>query len=181
MASNAENVFIWWRHHDTLPVLVWQIHFLCFLILPEQNGWHLTDSINCDNDKYWFKMLSSNIKYRRAYFPHYFFSIKINPLIRVCSLSTAEHCLSQWEKLLTHWGQVTHICVSKLTIVGSDNGLLPDWFQTIIWTSVAILLIGPLETNFSEILIEILTLSFKKMHLKKSSGKWWPFVSATMC
>ena len=23
---------------------------------------------------------------------------------------------------LTHWGQVTHICVSKLTIIGSDNG-----------------------------------------------------------
>ena len=23
---------------------------------------------------------------------------------------------------LTHWGRVTHICVSKLTIIGSDNG-----------------------------------------------------------
>ena len=26
---------------------------------------------------------------------------------------------------LTHWGRVTHICVSKLTINGSDNGLSP--------------------------------------------------------
>ena len=26
---------------------------------------------------------------------------------------------------LTHWGRVTHICVSKLTIIGSDNGLSP--------------------------------------------------------
>ena len=27
--------------------------------------------------------------------------------------------------VLTHSGQVTHICISKLTIIGSDNGLLP--------------------------------------------------------
>ena len=26
---------------------------------------------------------------------------------------------------LTHWGRVTHICVSKLTTIGSDNGLPP--------------------------------------------------------
>ena len=26
---------------------------------------------------------------------------------------------------LTHWGRVTHICVSKPTIIGSDNGLSP--------------------------------------------------------
>ena len=28
--------------------------------------------------------------------------------------------------VLTHWGRVTHLCVSKLTIIGSDNGLSPD-------------------------------------------------------
>ena len=32
-------------------------------------------------------------------------------------------------------------------------------------TNAGILFIGPLETNFSEILIEIHTFSFKKMHL----------------
>ena len=32
-----------------------------------------------------------------------------------------------------------------------------------------------METNFSEILIEIYTFSFKKMHLKISSGKWRVF------
>ena len=37
-----------------------------------------------------------------------------------------------------------------------------------------ILLIGTLRTNFSEIVIEIDTFSFKKMHLKMSYGKWWP-------
>ena len=78
-------------------------------------------------------------------------------------------------RCLTHWGRVTHICVSKLPIIGLDNGLSPGRRQAIIWTNDGLLLIGPLETNFSEILIEIHTLSFKEMHLKMSSGKWRPF------
>ena len=76
---------------------------------------------------------------------------------------------------LTHWGHVTHICISKQTIIGSDNGLLPGRHQTIIWTSAGILLIGTLGTDF-EILIEILISSFKKMDLKVSSAKWRPFL-----
>ena len=76
---------------------------------------------------------------------------------------------------LTHWDRVTHICVSKLTIIGSDNGLLPGWRQAIIWTHSGILLFGPLGTNFSEILIGIQIFSFKKMHLKMSSAKSRPF------
>ena len=76
---------------------------------------------------------------------------------------------------LTHWGWVTHICVCKLTIIGSDNGLSPDRRQAIIWTNVGLLLNGLLGTNFSEILIEILTFSFKKMRLKVSSAKRRPF------
>ena len=45
------------------------------------------------------------------------------------------HYLSMLKKLfffsclqlnvLTHWGRVTHICISKITIIGSDNGLSP--------------------------------------------------------
>ena len=34
--------------------------------------------------------------------------------------------------LLTHWGRVTHICVSKLSILGLDNGLSPGRRQAII-------------------------------------------------
>ena len=78
--------------------------------------------------------------------------------------------LSSW----THWGLVTHICVSKQTIIGADNGLSPGRRQAIIWTIAGIMLIGLLGTNFSEILIEIYTFSFKKMHLKMSTGEWWP-------
>ena len=77
--------------------------------------------------------------------------------------------------ILTHWGRVTHMYVGKLTIIGSDNGLSPGRRQAIIWTNAGILLFGPLGSNFSEILIEIETFSFRKMHLKLSSVKWRPF------
>ena len=80
-----------------------------------------------------------------------------------------------WKKMLTHWGRVTHICVSKLTIIGSDNGLSPGRRQAIFRTNAGILLIGLSATNFSEILIGIQTFSFKKIHLKMSSAKWRPF------
>ena len=43
---------------------------------------------------------------------------------------------------LTHWGRVTQICVGKLTIIGSDNGLSPARRQAISWTNAGILLIG---------------------------------------
>ena len=76
---------------------------------------------------------------------------------------------------LTHWGRVTHICVSKLTIIGSDNGLSPGRRQAIIWTNAGIMLIRPLGTNFNEILLQIYKFSFKKIHWKMSSGKWRPF------
>ena len=76
---------------------------------------------------------------------------------------------------LNWWGWVPHVglCVSKLTIIGSDNGLSPG-----SWTNAGILSIESLGTNFSEILIEIYTFSFKKMHLKMSSARWRPI---TIC
>ena len=61
----------------------------------------------------------------------------------------------------THWGRVTYICVSNLATIGSDND--------------GILLIRPLGTNFSEILIENHIFSFKTTRLKLSSAKWRPF------
>ena len=50
--------------------------------------------------------------------------------------------------ILTHCGRVTHICISKLTIIGSDNGLLPDRYQAIISTNAGIVLIRNLGTGF---------------------------------
>ena len=69
---------------------------------------------------------------------------------------------------------MTHICVSKLTIIVSDNGLSPGRREAIIWTNDGILLIRTFRTHFSEIVSEIHTFTFKNMHFKMSSGKWWP-------
>ena len=70
---------------------------------------------------------------------------------------------------------MTHTGVSKLTIIVSDNGFSPGRHQATIWTNDGVLSIATLGTNFSEILSEIHTFSFKKMHLKMSSAKWRPF------
>ena len=72
--------------------------------------------------------------------------------------------------LLTHSGRVAHICISKLTIIGSDNGLSSHYLN-----QCEILLIRLLGTNSSEILSAIHTFSFKKMHLKMLSAKWHLF------
>ena len=63
--------------------------------------------------------------------------------------------MSLYNISLTHWGRVTHICVSDLTSIGSDNGLSPGRRQAIIWTNAGILLIGPLGTNFSSVSMRI--------------------------
>ena len=75
---------------------------------------------------------------------------------------------------LTHWSQMMHICINSLTIIGSVIGLSWRLHQTINWTNAQILIFGPLMTIFCEILIEMNIFSFKKMHLKFSSAKWWP-------
>ena len=70
---------------------------------------------------------------------------------------------------------MTHTCIFNLNIIGSDNGLSPGRRQAIIRTNAGLLLIGPLGTNFSEILIGIQAFSFKKMHVEMSSAKWRTF------
>ena len=76
--------------------------------------------------------------------------------------------------LYVYWDWVTQICVSKLAVIGSDNGLSPDRCQAIIRTNAGIMLIGPLGTKFSEIITGIY-ISLKKMYLKMWSGNMRPF------
>ena len=67
------------------------------------------------------------------------------------------------------------ICVSRLNIIVSDNGLSPSRRQAIILTKAGILQIGPLGTNFSEILIIFLYFHSGKCIWKMSSQNWRPF------
>ena len=57
----------------------------------------------------------------------------------------------------------------------------PLFGTKLIWTKASILLVRPLETNFSEILIKIHTFSFNKMHFKMSSGKMSAILSWPHC
>ena len=89
----------------------------------------------------------------------------ISHQLRRCSRLTIAADISNIDPLsyvCTHWGWMTQICVSKQTMIGSDNGLSPERHQAIIWTNAGILLIGPLGTNFSEILNKTHIFSFKK-------------------
>ena len=75
-----------------------------------------------------------------------------------------------------------YICVNKLTIIGSDNGLSPGRRHAIIGANAGMLLIGPLGTKYSGIFMGIDTFPFKKIHLKMSPGKCRSFcLSASMC
>ena len=48
--------------------------------------------------------------------------------------------------------EAQRICVSKLTIIGLDNGWSPSRRQAIIWTNAGIFSIRTSGTDFSEIL-----------------------------
>ena len=70
-------------------------------------------------------------------------------------------------------GRLTYICISKVILIGSDNGLSAGRLA-IIWTNAGVLLNGNLGTKLNEIFSEIHTFSFTKMHLKMSSRKCRP-------
>ena len=81
-----------------------------------------------------------------------------NIMIFILKKTAWKYCLQilvRLVRVLTHWGQLKHISVSKLTIIDSDNGLSPGRCQAIIWTNAGILIIRTLATNFREILSEI--------------------------
>ena len=109
----------------------------------------------------------------------------LSSLIYITQSTDYENFVKKWIKTniksegnpLTHWGRVTHICVIKLTVIGSDNGLSPGRCQAIIWTNdgILFLVISKFRINFSEILSEIHPFSFMKMHLQMSSAQWRQF------
>ena len=76
-------------------------------------------------------------------------------------------------RVLSHWGQVTHICVGNLIIIGSDSGLSPGWHQAIGW-------ISPLGTSFNNILSEIDFRSRKSIS-KCRMENGGHFVQSSMC
>ena len=82
---------------------------------------------------------------------------------------------------LTHGGRMTHLCVSKLTIIGSDKSLSPGRRQAIIWTNVGMLLIWTLGTNFSEILSKVHTFIFQENAFKTIVYEMAAILSRPQC
>ena len=108
-----------------------------------------------------------------------------------CLVFIIRQCAWWWTNTLTFWDIHRHsdghiwVPYTYMTgtwkFIGSVIGLSHGWRQTINWTNAQILCFGPLVTNFCEILIEMNTFSFTKMHLKFSSAKWWPFCFGSVC
>ena len=139
---NVESVSIPWCSHILWASHRWENYVQVIEFRSRYKGSHMTfiDSFNLECCSYNFEL-----KY-----------LFFNTFQGLMSWAFPTHCQSGvCQRTLTHWGRVTHICVNKLTMIGSDNGLSPGRRQAIIWTNAGILLIGPLGTNFSKILIEI--------------------------
>ena len=72
-------------------------------------------------------------------------------------------------------------CISKPTIIASDNGLSPDRRQSIIWTNAGILLVGTLGTNVDGVLIEINYFDSREYDSKCRLLNDGIFISASLC
>ena len=80
----------------------------------------------------------------------------------------------------SHWSRVTHICVSKLTIVGSDNGLLLGRGHATIWSNAWMLLIGPFEQISVKSLSQCIHSRSRNCIWKFRLGNGGKIVSASM-
>ena len=65
---------------------------------------------------------------------------------------------------------MTHICVSKIIIIGSDNGLLPSHYLNQCWNIVNWNIGNKLQWNCNPNQY----ISIQEMHFKMSSAKWLP-------
>ena len=68
--------------------------------------------------------------------------------------------------------------VRDIINIGSGNGFLPVWHQAIIWINADLLSVWTSGINSSDILMEIRTFFFKKIHLKMSSANDHYFIQA---
>ena len=162
---------------------------------------------SCTKPSKWLPFLQTCFTYLLECKLCYFYSISLkfvawvltdnkSAFVQVMALcrQASSHYQKQWWFIiitlkyitLPQWGRVTHIFVSKLTIIGSDNGLSSGWHQAIIWINDGIMSIGPLGTNLSEIFIKIDAFSFKKILFENVVWKMVAilpghFVSALMC
>ena len=101
------------------------------------------------------------------------------------SMSNFDDALAKWRLRIKHVRVITCFNSSRTSDAYMRQWNIPLLLQImacrlarakplIIETNAGILLIGPSDTNFTEIFIRIYLFSFKKMHLQVSSRKWRP-------
>ena len=76
---------------------------------------------------------------------------------------------------------MTHICVSKLASIGSDNGLSPGRWYAIIWPNAGKLIIDPLGNKFNEILIKSIHFHFQENEFENVVWKMAAILSRPEC
>ena len=109
----------------------------------------------CTIIQYCNASLCKNVRHHfRHHFVLFTFNSMLSFLFHYVNLPKGELFVNLCVSTLIDWGRVTHICVGNLAIIGSDNCLSPGRRHAIIWTDAGILLIGPSETDFNEILIK---------------------------
>ena len=118
----------------------------------------------CTIIKYCNASLCKKVRhYFRRYFVSFTFNSKLSFLFYYVNLPKGDVLVNLCDSTLIDWGRLTHICVGHLTIIGSDKCLSPGRRHAIIWTDAGILLIGPSETDFNEIIIKkIIHFHWKK-------------------
>ena len=176
MASNAENVSIWWRHHERYvsgQPLVQAMASWKFGAnpLPEPNADRMAIGALGTN----FSEILLNFSYKKMYFGVNM-SAKLRLLcgqIRTPSCRHSSHSPYHSVKMTSMWRNFRHglTFTFQLTetewrmyapviqaIIGSDNGFSPVRRLAIIRTNAGVLLIEPMVTKFSEILIRFITI-----------------------
>ena len=106
----------------------------CKKVLSLQNMYQKTENMHC------FRQMISNVfsSINIYKFKWYVVSLKFVAKGTISKKSMLIHVITRHyicDNLLTHWGRVTHICVSKLTIIGSDHDLSPGRRHAITRTS----------------------------------------------
>ena len=138
-ASNAENVSMWWRHHESsIQLKSWFLY-----IRTLGGGGYLLIHILHFSSKSHSYYGSNGIRQHWCYCGNGGVPNRSIMLIWDDEQKRIEKGNCRYHLALIHWGRVTHLCVGNLTIIDSDNGLSPERRQAIIWTSTGILLNGP--------------------------------------
>ena len=76
--------------------------------------------------------------------------------------------------LMSHSGRLTHICVSKLTLIGSDKAWHLVGTKPLSELMLGYCWLDPQEQNSAKF-NQNSYIIIKKIHLKMSSWYWWPF------